>query len=62
VIEAARVKAGHRMAYADAFAVATALAHGADLLTAIRQSCRETSLGPLWTFVAHNHPSFETLL
>lgn len=33
VIEAARVKAGHRMAYADAFAVATALAHGADLLT-----------------------------
>jgi len=33
VIEAARVKAGHRMAYADAFAVATALAHGANLLT-----------------------------
>lgn len=33
VIAAARVKAGHRMAYADAFAVATALAHGADLLT-----------------------------
>jgi predicted nucleic acid-binding protein len=33
VIEAARVKAGHRMAYADAFAVATARAHGADLLT-----------------------------
>ena len=33
VIEAARVKASHRMAYADAFAVATALAHGADLLT-----------------------------
>ena len=33
VIEAARVKAGHQMAYADAFAVATALAHGADLLT-----------------------------
>ena len=33
VIEAARVKAGHRMAFADAFAVATALAHGADLLT-----------------------------
>ena len=30
VIEAARVKAGHRMAYADAFAVATALAHGAE--------------------------------
>ena len=33
VIEAARVKAGHRMAYADAFAVATARAHGASLLT-----------------------------
>jgi predicted nucleic acid-binding protein len=33
VIEAARVKAGHQMAFADAFAVATALAHGADLLT-----------------------------
>ena len=33
VLEAARVKATHRMAYADAFAVATALAHGADLLT-----------------------------
>jgi len=37
VIEAARVKAGHRMAYADAFAVATALAHGADLLTGDRE-------------------------
>ncbi len=33
VLEAARVKAGHRMAYADAFAVATALAHGSRLLT-----------------------------
>jgi predicted nucleic acid-binding protein len=33
VIEAARVKVAHRMAYADAFAVATALAHGANLLT-----------------------------
>ena len=33
VIEAARVKAGHRMAYADAFAVVTAHAHGAELLT-----------------------------
>ena len=33
VLEAARVKAVHRMAYADAFAVATALAHGAELLT-----------------------------
>lgn len=33
VLEAARVKAGHRMAYADAFAIATALAHGAELLT-----------------------------
>ena len=33
VLEAARVKAEHRMAYADAFAVATAMAHGAQLLT-----------------------------
>lgn len=33
VLEAARVKARHRMAYADAFAVATALAHSAELLT-----------------------------
>ncbi len=33
VIEAARVKASHQMSYADAFAVATAIAHGADLLT-----------------------------
>jgi predicted nucleic acid-binding protein len=33
VLEAARLKAVHRMAYADAFAVATALAHGAELLT-----------------------------
>jgi predicted nucleic acid-binding protein len=33
VLEAARLKAVHRMAYADAFAVATALAYGAELLT-----------------------------
>lgn len=33
VLEAARIKAGHKVAYADAFAVATALAHGATLLT-----------------------------
>jgi predicted nucleic acid-binding protein len=33
VIEAASIKAGHRLAYADAFAVATALAHSATLLT-----------------------------
>jgi predicted nucleic acid-binding protein len=33
VLDAARIKARHRMAYADAFAVATAVAHGADLLT-----------------------------
>jgi len=33
VLEAARVKAAYRMAYADAFAVATALAHRAVLLT-----------------------------
>jgi predicted nucleic acid-binding protein len=33
VLEAARIKARHAMAYADAFAVATAIAHGATLLT-----------------------------
>lgn len=33
VLEAAALKAVHRMAYADAFAVATALAHDAVLLT-----------------------------
>ena len=33
VLEAARVKAAYRLAYADAFAVATAMAHGAQLLT-----------------------------
>ena len=33
ILEAARLKARHRVAYADAFAVATAIAHGAALLT-----------------------------
>ena len=33
VLEAARIKASHPIAYADAFAVATAAAHGAVLLT-----------------------------
>jgi predicted nucleic acid-binding protein len=33
VLEAARIKARYAMAYADAFAVATALAHQATLLT-----------------------------
>ena len=33
VLEAARIKARHSMAYADAFAVATAVAHRATLLT-----------------------------
>ena len=33
VLEAAHLKAGYAMAYADAFAVATAIAHGATLLT-----------------------------
>ncbi len=33
VLEAARIKARYRMAYADAFAVATAIAHPAVLLT-----------------------------
>lgn len=33
VLEAAAIKAGHRVSYADAFAVATAVAHDAVLLT-----------------------------
>jgi predicted nucleic acid-binding protein len=33
VIEAATIKASHRLAYADAFAVATAIAWGGNLLT-----------------------------
>jgi predicted nucleic acid-binding protein len=33
VLEVARIKARHPMAYADAFAVATAIAHRATLLT-----------------------------
>jgi predicted nucleic acid-binding protein len=33
VIEAASIKAEHRLAYADAFAIATAMAHDATLLT-----------------------------
>lgn len=33
VLEAAAIKAEHPIAYADAFAVATAMAHGATLLT-----------------------------
>ena len=33
VLEAAAIKAAHRVSYADAFAVATALAHDAVLLT-----------------------------
>jgi predicted nucleic acid-binding protein len=33
VLEAARIKARHSLSYADAFAAATALAHGAVLVT-----------------------------
>src|SRR5690348_16124517 len=33
VLQAASIKASHRMSYADAFAVATSLAHRATLLT-----------------------------
>jgi len=32
-LEAAAIKADHRLAYADAFALATAMAHGAMLYT-----------------------------
>ena len=37
VMEAAHLKASHSMAYADAFAVATAVAHNATLLTGDRE-------------------------
>lgn len=33
VLEAGRIKAGHRLAYADAFAAATAIAHDAPVWT-----------------------------
>ena len=33
ILDAARIKASHRLAYADAFAVATAERHGAPLVT-----------------------------
>ena len=33
VLQAASIKASHRVSYADAFAVATALAHSTTLLT-----------------------------
>jgi predicted nucleic acid-binding protein len=33
VLDAARIKAEHRLAYADAFAAATAVAHGGELWT-----------------------------
>ncbi len=33
IIEAATIKANHAVAYADAFALATAMAYGADLMT-----------------------------
>jgi uncharacterized protein len=33
ILEAATIKARHAVAYADAFAVATAVAHGASLMT-----------------------------
>ena len=40
VLEAAAIKAEHAISYADAFAVATALAHGAVLLTGDPQIVR----------------------
>ena len=38
-LEAARLKANHARAYADAFALATAIAHGATLLTGDPELC-----------------------
>ena len=38
-LEAARLKANHAVAYADTFALATAIAHGATLLTGDPELC-----------------------
>ncbi len=45
VMEAARIRASHAVAYADAFAVATALAHGAVLVSGDREIL---SANPSW--------------
>jgi len=51
VLAAARLKARHPMAYADAFAVATAVAHSAELLTPVTQRFSELMrTGDSWTF------------
>lgn len=41
ILEAARIKAAHPLSYADAFAAATALAHGAVLATGDPELLRE---------------------
>jgi predicted nucleic acid-binding protein len=53
VLEAARVKARHQMAYADAFAVATALAHRAGLLTGDPEILQGDAS---WSVVDLRHP------
>ncbi|HET7293406.1 MAG TPA: type II toxin-antitoxin system VapC family toxin [Vicinamibacteria bacterium] len=53
ILAAARIKARHSLAYADAFAIATAVAHGAVLLTGDPEltrgdvGCRVEDLGSL---------------
>jgi predicted nucleic acid-binding protein len=49
VLEAAAIKARHALAYADAFAIATALAHNASLLTGDPEIFEE--LEPNWQVV-----------
>lgn len=46
VLEAAEIKAEHRMSFADAFAVATATAYGAVLLTGDPRSSAPPVAGP----------------
>jgi predicted nucleic acid-binding protein len=49
VLEAAAIKARHALAYADAFAIATAVAHHASLLTGDPEIFEE--LEPTWQVV-----------
>jgi uncharacterized protein len=49
VLEAAAIKAQHALAYADAFAIATAMAHGAGLLTGDPEIL--DAVNPTWPMV-----------
>ena len=57
VLEAARIKSDHTMAYADAFAAATAAAHGAVLWTGDPELLVD---GALWTCLDLRRPEFNS--